>query len=116
MIEVICENIIENDPQFIEASRALAQRAMEDSPSLKGQITGIFRHLTSRQPTEAQISQLTTLFEEERQRFQQNPLSAEQLLAVGAYPIANKREAASLAALTMVSNTVMNFDDCYTKR
>ncbi|MEZ5043631.1 MAG: DUF1553 domain-containing protein [Saprospiraceae bacterium] len=108
--------VLLNDPQFIEASRALAQWAIADSPSLPVQITGIFRRLTSRQPTEVQISQLTALFEEEQHRFQQNPGSAEQLLAVGAYPIANKREAASLAALTIVSNTIMNFDDCYTKR
>ncbi len=49
-------------------------------------------------------------------KYRENPQAAEALLQVGEYPADNKLNKIQTAALTMVANTMMNFDEAYMKR
>ncbi len=108
-----------NDPQFVEASRALAQRAMEDE-KLGGNTDAILRYffksLASRDPSPAELKILSELYSNEEAEFRSKPSKAKQLLSVGESPCNPKLEPGRLAAYTVVAGTVMNFDEVLIKR
>lgn len=108
-----------NDPQFVEASRALAQKAMEDE-RLGGDTEAILRYffksLASREPSPAELKILSELYNSEEAEFRSKPLKAKQLLSVGEAPCNPKLQPDRLAAYTVVAGTVMNFDEVLIKR
>lgn len=109
--------VLMNDPQYVEASRMLAERMIREGGSKPGdRITYGFRLLTSRRPNEKELEMLTRLYNEELAHYKKDGKAALALLGVGEY----KRNAAlplpELAANTVVANMVMNLDAAYTKR
>ena len=56
------------------------------------------------------------LYAEELADFKKNPKRAQALLAVGEYPVDSRKNPAELAAMTVVSSTIMNFDEAIIKR
>ena len=48
--------------------------------------------------------------------YKEDPKAAEELLGLGEYPLDNSLDKIKTAALTMVTNTMMNFDEAYMKR
>ncbi len=109
--------VLMNDPQFVEAAKALAERisneAMED---LDKQIVYAFRLSTGRSPNEKEIEVLRSLYFQEEKRFKKYPEEAKQLLSVGEYELQGDINKTRLAALTMVANTIFNHDETYMKR
>ncbi len=105
-----------NDPQFIEAARALAQLALKQgggSPDL--QIDFIARRLLGRpfRPEELAVVQkslgnLSTFY-------RANPGAAAQLLTVGESKAEDTGEPATVAAWTMLANELMNLDEFLNK-
>ena len=62
--------VLLNDPQYVEAARALAQHAIHDAgPSLDDQATYIFRSLTGRRPGERELEVLESLYREQYDEF-----------------------------------------------
>lgn len=108
--------VLLNDPQFVEASRVLAERVLEQEEAIDRQVSLAFRRLTGRQPDRQQLQLLLQLQEEEKERFNTDPSAARDYVAIGQFPPDNTTDPAELAALTLVVNTIMNFDDFYTKR
>ena len=109
--------VLLNDPQYVEASRSLAERMMkEGGAALRDQITYGFRLLTSRYPLDNEIEMLMTLYEEEHAHFEEHPSDAEELLGVGEYLADASLSQGDLAAGTIVASTIMNFDEAYIKR
>ena len=109
--------VLLNDPQYVEAARALAERAMTDGGTqLEDRLTFTFRTLTSRRPTRAEMAVLKQLWEEQRQDFASRPEAAQQFLAVGDHKRNAKLDVAELAALAVVTEAVMNFDESVMKR
>ena len=104
-----------NDPQFVEAARVLAQRTMPDGAPEKG-IMKIFKSVVSRPARPEELALMQQLYAEELADFNQNPKRAQELLAVGEYPVDKRRNPAKLAAMTVVSSTIMNFDEAIIKR
>jgi hypothetical protein len=106
--------VLLNDPQFVEASRALADRISSES-TVEERINKGFRLVLSRQPSRDEKNVLVQLYEKELAFFQEDPLRAEEFLAVGDYEptYAGQEE---LAALTVVANTLYNMDEAYMKR
>ena len=49
-------------------------------------------------------------------KYRNDPEAADALLSVGEYPLAENLDIMNTAALTMVANTMMNFDETYMKR
>ncbi len=104
--------VLLNGPQFVEASRVLAERLMKQHGTIKDStLVDLFRQLTARQPSPEELHILKTLFASERSRFQQQPEEAAALLAVGDRPVDATLDASQLAALAIVVNTLFNFDE-----
>ncbi len=79
--------VLLNDPQFVEAARALAQRAMtEGGSSLADRITFVFRTLTGRRPGPRELATLEALYREQYDEFRAGRSEPDKLLAVGDAP------------------------------
>ncbi|MFT4565135.1 MAG: hypothetical protein ACI9FN_000083 [Saprospiraceae bacterium] len=108
--------VLLNDPQFVEASIKLAEQVFLENINLEKRITTAFRLLTSRKPTKEQLNLLELLYQEEEARFQQTPKAAIQYLQTGQFAPMDSLPPISLAAMSLVVNTIMNFDEFYMKR
>lgn len=108
--------VLLNDPQFIEAARALAQQELitfkDDAPAA---INSTFERCISRKPTEKELAILTRLFEGQLAHYQKNPEAAKELLAIGAAKRDDSLDPARHAALTVLAQGIMNLDDCVSK-
>ncbi|GAB4028549.1 hypothetical protein GCM10028773_62980 [Spirosoma koreense] len=102
-----------NDPQFVEAARVLAQRAI---PTPGDHIGIIFKSVISRPARIEEAALMKQLYEEELADFRKNPKRASELLSVGEYPVDKTLNPAELAAWTVVASTIMNFDEAIIKR
>ena len=103
--------VLLNDPQFIEASRALAQSVMQAGTDSETWIISIFNRLTSRQPDASELDELMQLLEEEKGNYEADPAAAKALLNLGASPLDPTLAPADLAALTLVANVILNLDE-----
>lgn len=108
--------VLLNDPQYVEAARALAERAMKHSSERPQQLNYIFRALTGRTPNEKEVAVVTSLFEEQLAEFQQQPEQAAKLLKVGDHPVNAELNASELAAMTVVAEGLMTYDETVVKR
>ncbi len=109
--------VLLNDPQYVEAARYLAQQLVSsyaDDPASR--IVEAFRRLTSRPPSEAELTILKQLYDEQRATFEQHPDTAKELLSVGEKPLPSKLDWNDVGAMTIVVSTIMNFDETMTKR
>ncbi len=109
--------ILLNDPQFAEAMRVLAERIQKEATkSISDQVHLAFRLLCGRPASVEEESQLLHQFEDSLDKFQQQPKAALEVLAVGEFPRDKNLDAATTAALTLVAQTILNFDETYMKR
>jgi mono/diheme cytochrome c family protein len=105
-----------NDPQFVEAARVLAQRAMQTS---RGDVNGAIDFMTARvlarafTPAERKIVQ--SAYADFVAHYRAEPAAAEKLLAVGEFPADRNLSAPELAALTMVANQIFSLDEALNK-
>ncbi|GGM94027.1 hypothetical protein GCM10010967_28960 [Dyadobacter beijingensis] len=108
--------VVMNDPQFVEASRVLAQHMLKNGKTIDEQIDYAFTALTSRRPDPKEKMVLKELYDEELKDFSHNPQRMKAILAAGEYPVDKTLNPAQLAAGTIVASTVMNFDEFLIKR
>ncbi len=105
-----------NDPQFVEASRSMSERVIREKVTLDEQLTMSFRLSTGVTPTPALLATLKEHYQSAFKHFQENPSLADSLLAVGELPRDNRLDKAQTAAMTVVANSILNFDETYMKR
>ncbi|GAB3952516.1 hypothetical protein GCM10028805_34700 [Spirosoma harenae] len=108
-----------NDPQFVEAARVLAQKEGERGIWKQGEtetINQLFKSVVSRPARSEELSLMKQLYAEELLDFRKNPKRAIELLSVGEYPADKKLDDKELAAWTVVTSTIMNFDEAIIKR
>ena len=105
-----------NDPQFLEAGRALAQRLIKsgDDEASKRIDLG-YRLATARPAKTKEIEILTKLFEKNLARFRGNPAAAKEFLAVGESPRDESIDPAEHAAWMVIAQTIMNLDESLTR-
>ena len=109
--------VLLNDPQFVEAARVLAQRVLGDTDARdEDPVKRAFRLVCGRPPRSAELRLLTAQYQSAVQRCEENPDLAEAFLHVGEYPLAEDVDKIRTAALATVANTIMNFDEAYSKR
>jgi hypothetical protein len=109
--------VLLNDPQYVEAARALAQRAARAAgPSLAERATFIFRALTGRKPGERELVALGALFHEQYDEFRSGRADAQELLAVGDALRDTAMDPAECAALTVLAQAVLSYDETVMKR
>lgn len=108
--------VLLNDPQFVEASRVLAEKVIRSGWNKARQIIQVHRLLTGLYPKEKVIRLLSDLEARERKKFADHPDQARQLLKVGEYPADERLNSAETAAMTIVCSAVMSFDETLMKR
>ena len=104
-----------NDPQFVEASRMLAQRMMKEEEETENQLVKVFRVATGRFPDDTELSLLSELYEAESEKFNKNPKDALAYLSVGEIAWDRSLDPSKLAALSVVANATINTGEGYTK-
>lgn len=106
-----------NDPQFVEAARATAQRLISQAnDDARALCIRAFRTLTSRSPSDDEIIVLVSMYDGQQSRFRDHQQAALDLLAIGQSPRDESIPAADHAALTIVVLALMNHDECVMKR
>ena len=109
--------VLMNDPQFFEASRILAERIQkEGGKNYSDQIKYGFRLAISRYPKDEELKLLNELYESQLKFYKSNPKMTNQILKVGDKKFDRSLNKYKTAALTMVSNLILNHDETYLKR
>ena len=108
--------VVMNGPQFVEAARMLADRAIvEHAADEIAVLTEIYRSLTSLKPSAEAIKVLQQLYLQQKAHFAANPKDAKKYLNIGeAKP--QSADITVLAAWASVANTVLALDDSITRR
>ena len=105
-----------NDPQFVEAARALAESAMQNGgQSLEQQIGFAYRSAAGVKPTSGVQAILQEAFHEELDRFRADPEAAANFLAIGESKRDESLDAATHAAMTVVTSMILNLDETLTR-
>jgi hypothetical protein len=105
-----------NDPQYVEAYRALAAAAARTAADERARLTRLYRLATRTTPSDAMLERLGSYFVAEREAFAAEPAKARALLEVGVTAPDPSIDAVTLAALTNVAALVMNSPEAYTVR
>jgi Protein of unknown function (DUF1553)/Protein of unknown function (DUF1549)/Concanavalin A-like lectin/glucanases superfamily/Planctomycete cytochrome C len=108
--------VLLNDPQYIEAARGLAERSMQHSTVLAEQLHFMFRSLTARLPTEKESQILMQLHSEQLREFTADATRAPALLKIGDRVVDAKLDGNHLAALTVVAEGLLSYDETVMKR
>ncbi|MEZ5941492.1 MAG: PSD1 and planctomycete cytochrome C domain-containing protein [Planctomycetaceae bacterium] len=104
-----------NDPQFVEAARGLAQRALEHVDGNEDRLSYMFLLVTGRNPTDQERAELSAGFSADLAHYQAHAEAAGELLKIGEFPLPTEYDAAELAALTMSANLMLNLDEVVSK-
>ena len=108
--------VLLNDPQFVEAARALAQEAMKVGGStLADRITFIVRTLMGHRPSPRELATLEALYREQYDEFRGGHSDPHKLLAVGDAPIDPALDPVECAAMTVLAQAILNHDEMVTK-
>ena len=107
--------VLWNDPQFVEAARALALRTLEEEDEDGARLVRMFRRCTGRVPGEGQREVLGRALDAFRRRYEEAPEDAEAVNAVGASPIPEGADPAELAAWTLLANALLSLDATITR-
>ena len=106
-----------NDPQYVEAARALATRVMQfDLQSDRQRATQMYRMCTGRFPDEVKTGELVQLFQDELARYAADQESARRFLkGLTESEHAGDLDVSRRAAWTIVANLLLNLDEVITK-
>jgi hypothetical protein len=104
-----------NDPTFLECSKVLGEKMCREK-ALRQAIAGTYQKLCGRKASAAELNLLEALQRAQLQKFQQFPSKAKGWLEAGWYKIDPGLDPATLAANTVVANTILNSDAALTKR
>ena len=105
-----------NDPSFVEAARAFAQKLLAARPAAdEGKLARAYREALSRNVKPAELESLKSFLAAQRQHFRAHPEEARKLLAVGALPAPEKADPIELAAWTSVTRVILNLHETTTR-
>jgi hypothetical protein len=108
--------VLLNDPGYVEAARALAERALrEGSSSNDERLNWLYRRVLTRLPKSEERAVLIGLLDKHRAEYSADRAAAEKLIATGLAPIAKDLDAAELAAWTSVTRTLLNLHETITR-
>ena len=109
--------VLLNDTQFVEAARALAEKSLHEGGSTaRGRIRFVFLRLTGRYPTGQELALLKELRRDQAEIFRKEPGRAKKLVAVGDSKADSKMDLTELAAMTEVTQAILNLDATIWKR
>jgi len=107
--------VLLNDVQFVEASRAFAERIVAHSSDDADRLRWAFAECVSREPADAEIAVLTSALNRERTRYTANETAASEYLASGESPRNDKIPVAEHAAWSQVAALLLNLSETVTR-
>ncbi len=107
--------VLMNDPVFVEAARALAQRILRESaPDNMARLTHGWRLTLARPPAAKELAVLSKTLEAELATYRQDKAGAAALIRVGDLPKPAGVDESELAAWTAVANVLLNLNETIT--
>ncbi len=107
--------VLMNDPVFVEAARAFAQRILAESkPDPAARLDLAWRLALSRTPSEQERTILQSVLTKQLDTYQQDPDAAKKLIAVGDLPRPAGVNEGELAAWTALCNVILNLNETIT--
>ncbi len=103
-----------NDPTYVEAARKLAERMIASGTDDRRRIVRAFRLATGRVPKNEEIGVLLELQHEQLAKYRADAAATARLLSIGDSKT-TPRDAAELAAWTIVASAILNLDETVTK-
>lgn len=108
--------VVLNDPTFVEAARAFAQRVLTERPTdLDSRITFAFRTALARTPTAAERAALRRQYRVLHDRYRSEPKAAAELVKAGRPSSPAKLDLTDHAAWTGLANLLLNLDETITR-
>ncbi len=105
-----------NDPQFVEAARALAQRTLAEAPDEgDARIDSLARRVLARPLRDAETEVVRASLDRLVAYYQSHPDDAAQLVKVGELPAVPNQDPALVAGWTMLANELLNLDEVVSK-
>jgi hypothetical protein len=106
-----------NDVQITEAARFISQRAIREAgDSPEDRVKWIFRLITDRSPTAAELTILKQMQAEQREIFMNDPASVKKLLSEGEAKNDPSLDPVELATGTVLAEAMLNHDDAIMRR
>ncbi|MFT4548216.1 MAG: hypothetical protein ACI8XO_002636 [Verrucomicrobiales bacterium] len=108
--------VLLNDPTFVEAARAFAERIVEEGGAdPAARITWAYREALSRQPSASEAKLLGDLHASQFARYTGDAAAAAALMSVGLHKAAADTPAPELASWTAVARTILNLHETITR-
>ncbi len=104
-----------NDPQFVEASRQLAARALRSANGFDGRLDYITEPLLGRRLSRPERAIVRRTEETALKNYQEQPAAAKALIGVGESKVDPALPLPKLAAWTLVASEIINLDEALTK-
>ena len=104
-----------NDPQFVEASRRLAENALKSSADLVARLDFISQRLLARSLGEPERKFVTNTLDASLAAYRADSAAAKALIANGETKADPALDPAELAAWTLVSSQILNLDETLNK-
>jgi hypothetical protein len=104
-----------NDVQFVEASRALAERAIKEAGDADGRLDVIARRLLARPLRPEEMAVLRATLDDLLVFYKEHGADAGKLIAVGESKADTAIDTGELAAWTVLANQVINLDEVLNK-
>src|SRR5262245_34365234 len=107
--------VLLNDVQFVEASRAFAERMLHHSDTDTDRLHWAFEECLSRQPSDKELQTLTRALARERSRYQSDEQLARAYLAAGESPRDEQIPPAEHAAWSQIAALLLNLSETVTR-
>lgn len=108
--------VLLNDPTYVEAARAFAERILREGGSTdEARISFAFRRAVSRDAETDEVAVLQQLLQKHLTDYAAEPASVEAILKTGALPVSEQTDRTRLAAWTSVARVILNLHEVMTR-
>jgi len=107
--------VLLNDPQLIEAARALAYHTIKEKNDIEPRIVQMFRKATSRFPSEEEVTALKTFYENSMAKIEKGEINIDEYLSIGTFAKDDIKSQEEWAGLAMTAHAILNLDETITR-
>lgn len=107
--------VLLNDPTYVEAARTFAEQIAQQEGDVANKLNKAIRRTLSRDAEASELRVLEDLYRSQLEQFKQTPEQANELLKVGARPVAANIDVAELAAWTSIARVMLNLHETITR-
>src|SRR5690606_28354355 len=107
--------VMMNDPMILEASRVLAGKMWDENKNGEKAISTSFKRIVCRDMSSEEMTILLSYYEDQLERFNENPDQVLPTLSVGEFPLEKSTINPETAALMQVIVSMYNLEETITK-